>query len=69
MKAALYSTEIPKVKGAMLDGGEADIILSDDIYESMRLDATNFPVFVTLCKVKFIFVIKSSKLKLEYNVQ
>jgi len=51
VKAALYSTEIPKVKGAMLDGGEADIVLSDDIYESWRLDATNFPILVTLCKI------------------
>ncbi|KAJ8670117.1 hypothetical protein QAD02_001376 [Eretmocerus hayati] len=51
VKAALYSTEIPKVKGAMLDGGEADVILSDDIYESERLNATNFPIFVTLCKI------------------
>lgn len=51
VKAALYSTEIPKVKGAMLDGGEADIVLSDDIYESVKLDTTNSPILVTLCKV------------------
>ncbi|XP_001601196.1 exosome complex component RRP42 [Nasonia vitripennis] len=51
VKAALYSTEIPKVKGAMLDGGEADIVLSDDIYESEKLDTTNCPVLVTLCKI------------------
>lgn len=51
VKAALYSTEIPKVKGAMLDGGEADIFLSDDIYESIRLDATNFPLLLSLVKV------------------
>lgn len=41
----------------MLDGGEADIILSDDIYESIKLDATNYPIFVTLCKVKFTIII------------
>ncbi|XP_014218460.1 exosome complex component RRP42 [Copidosoma floridanum] len=51
VKAALYSTEIPKVKGAMLDGGEADVILSDDIYDSWKLDVTNFPIIVTLCKI------------------
>ena len=35
----------------MLDGGEADIILSDDIYESIKLNTTNLPVLVSLCKV------------------
>ena len=53
VKAALYSTEIPKVKGALLDGGEADIILSDDIYECVRLDVKDFPLIITLCKVSF----------------
>ncbi|XP_058809162.1 exosome complex exonuclease RRP42 [Phymastichus coffea] len=51
VKAALFSTEIPKVKAATLDGGEADIALSDDIYESIKLNTTNCPLLVTLCKI------------------
>ncbi|XP_011496199.1 PREDICTED: exosome complex exonuclease RRP42 isoform X2 [Ceratosolen solmsi marchali] len=51
VKAALYSTEIPKVKCATLDGGEADIALSDDTYESVKLDTTNFPILVSLYKI------------------
>lgn len=53
VKAALFSTEIPKVATAALDGGETDIQLSDDINDSIKLDVTNFPLFVTLCKVSW----------------
>ncbi|XP_076245428.1 exosome complex component Rrp42 isoform X2 [Calliopsis andreniformis] len=38
VKAALYSTEIPKIKTATLDGGEPDIQLSDDAYDCILLD-------------------------------
>ncbi|XP_015585207.1 exosome complex component RRP42 [Cephus cinctus] len=51
VKAALYSTEIPKVTAATLDGGKPDIQLSDDPYDCIKLDAKNFPVLVTLCKI------------------
>jgi len=51
VKAALFSTEIPKVTGATLDGGEPDIQLSDDPFDCIRLEAKDFPVLVTLCKI------------------
>lgn len=51
VKAALYSTQIPKVTTATLDGGKADIQLSDDPFDCVKLDVSSFPVLVTLCKI------------------
>lgn len=51
VKAALYSTEIPKVTAATLDGGEADIQVSDDPFDCIRLNVNNYPLLVTLCKI------------------
>ncbi|XP_034936015.1 exosome complex exonuclease RRP42-like [Chelonus insularis] len=51
VKAALFSVEIPRITAATLDGGEADIQLSDDPFDCIRLNAENFPVLVTLCKI------------------
>lgn len=52
VKAALYNTEIPRVITAMLDGGEPDIQVSDDPYDCIKLDVTNYPLIVTVCKVR-----------------
>lgn len=51
VKAALFSTQIPRVTGAILDGGKPDIQLSDDPFDCVKLDVSSFPVLVTLCKV------------------
>ncbi|XP_012241547.1 exosome complex component RRP42 isoform X2 [Bombus vosnesenskii] len=51
VKAALNSTEIPKITAATLDGGEPDIELSDDAYDCIQLDTSNYPIIVTLCKI------------------
>lgn len=51
VKAALYNTEIPRVITAMLDGGEPNIQVSDDPYDCIKLDVTNYPLVVTVCKV------------------
>lgn len=51
VKAALYNTEIPKVLAATLDGSEPDIQISDDLYDCIKLDVTNYPVIVSVCKV------------------
>ncbi|KAK9295023.1 hypothetical protein QLX08_010555 [Tetragonisca angustula] len=48
VKAALNSTEIPKITAATLDGGEPDIELSDDC---IQLDTSNYPIIITLCKI------------------
>ncbi|CAK9806599.1 Exosome complex component RRP42 [Anthophora quadrimaculata] len=50
VKAALNSTEIPRIT-ATLDGGEPDIQLSDEFYDCIQLDTSNYPVIVTLCKI------------------
>ncbi|XP_046592700.1 exosome complex component RRP42 isoform X1 [Neodiprion lecontei] len=55
VKAALYSAQIPKVTTATLDGGKADIQLSDDPFDCVKLDVGSFPVLVTLCK-NFTFI-------------
>ncbi|XP_076276664.1 exosome complex component RRP42-like isoform X3 [Lasioglossum baleicum] len=57
VKAALYSTEIPKIIAATLDGGEPDIQLSDDAYDCIRLNTSNCPVIVTLCKIGENYVV------------
>ena len=51
VKAALYNTEIPRVITATLDDGEPDIQVSDDPYDCIKLDVTNYPLVVTVCKV------------------
>ncbi|XP_066590750.1 exosome complex exonuclease RRP42 [Prorops nasuta] len=51
VKGGLYSTEIPRITAATLDGGEADIQLSDDPYDNITLHDTNFPAIVTVCKI------------------
>lgn len=57
VKAALNSTEIPKITTATLDGGEPDIELSDDPYDCIQLDTSNYPIIVTLCKVCFLLIL------------
>ncbi|XP_014482509.1 PREDICTED: exosome complex component RRP42 [Dinoponera quadriceps] len=51
VKAALYNSEIPRVIAATLDGGEPDIQLSDDLYDCVKLDVTNYPIVITVCKI------------------
>lgn len=51
VKAALYNTRIPKVSAAVMDGGNVDLTLSDDIYDCTRLNVESAPVLVTLCKI------------------
>lgn len=51
VKCALFTTEIPKVTTAIVDGDDADIQLSDDPFDCVKLNVDNYPVLVTLCKV------------------
>ncbi|KAL0851379.1 hypothetical protein ABMA28_007195 [Loxostege sticticalis] len=51
VKAALFNTRIPFVKAALMDGGNVDLQLSDDPYDSKLLDVGSAPLLVTLCKI------------------
>ncbi|CAH2239516.1 exosome complex component RRP42 [Pararge aegeria] len=51
VKAALFNTKIPFVKAALMDGGNIDLQLSDDPYDSKLLDVGSAPLLVTLCKI------------------
>lgn len=60
VKAALYNTELPNITAATLDGGDADIQLSDDPYDCVKLDVTNYPLVITLSKVGDNFIVDPS---------
>ncbi|XP_063548853.1 exosome complex component RRP42 [Cydia strobilella] len=51
VKAALFNTRIPLVKAALMDGGNVDLQLSDDPYDSKLLNVGSAPLLVTLCKI------------------
>ncbi|KAM3967597.1 exosome complex component Rrp42 [Aphomia sociella] len=51
VKAALFNTRIPFVKAALMDGGNVDLQLSDDPYDSKFLNVGSAPLLVTLCKI------------------
>lgn len=51
VKGALFSTTLPKVTAALMDGGNVDLQLSDDPYDSVRLKAESIPIFITICKI------------------
>ncbi|XP_067633140.1 exosome complex component RRP42 isoform X3 [Eurosta solidaginis] len=50
-KAALFNTKIPRVTAALMDAGEADLIISDDPYDCTRIEIANLPILVTVCKI------------------
>lgn len=47
VKAALFNTRIPFVKAALMDGGNVDLQLSDDPYDSKLLDVGTAPLLVS----------------------
>ncbi|XP_045492604.1 exosome complex component RRP42 [Colias croceus] len=51
VKAALFNTRIPFVKAALMDGGNVDLQLSDDPFDSKNLNVGTAPLLVTLCKI------------------
>uniref|UniRef100_A0A1A9YUE2 Ribosomal RNA-processing protein 42 n=1 Tax=Glossina morsitans morsitans TaxID=37546 RepID=A0A1A9YUE2_GLOMM len=50
-KAALYNTKIPRVTSALMDAGEADLIISDDPHDCTRIKIDHIPILVTVCKI------------------
>ncbi|KAL4657410.1 exosome complex component RRP42 [Arapaima gigas] len=51
IKAALFSTRIPKVHISEDEEGTKELELSDDPYDCMRLEVEDVPCIVTLCKI------------------
>ncbi|KAL1453426.1 hypothetical protein WDU94_007566 [Cyamophila willieti] len=51
VKAALYSTQIPRVSTAAVDGKNIDLQLSDDPHDCWSLDVSCIPCLVTMCKI------------------
>lgn len=51
VKGALFSTTLPKVTAALMDGGNIDLQLSEDPYDSVRLKTESIPIFITICKI------------------
>jgi exosome complex component RRP42 len=51
VKCALYNLRIPRVSSALLDGGNVDLVLSDDIHDCDRLNTETAPILVTVCKI------------------
>lgn len=50
-KAAIFNCKIPRVTAALLDAGEAELIISDDPYDCTRIQIENIPILVTVCKI------------------
>ena len=59
VKAALHSTTIPRVKIATMDGGQPELEITDDPLDGYRLNVTQSPILVTLCRIgmKLLFYI------------
>lgn len=51
VKSALFNTRIPRVSSALLDGGNVDIVLTDDPHDCDRLSIESAPILVTICKI------------------
>ncbi|XP_067010285.2 exosome complex exonuclease RRP42 [Anabrus simplex] len=51
VKAGLHNTRVPLVSAAAMDGGQVELQLSDDPFQSQRLNVENAPCLVTLCKI------------------
>nr|SVE93864.1 EOG090X0CWA [Scapholeberis mucronata] len=51
VKSALHSTQIPTVKVASMDGDQPELELSDDPFDTKKLNTRNLPCAVTLMKI------------------
>lgn len=51
VKCALYNLRIPRVNSAILDGGNVDLVLSDDPSDCDRLSVDSVPILMTICKI------------------
>jgi len=57
VKSALYTTEIPTIKVAAMDGDQPELELSDDPFDIKKLNIENAPCVVTLLKIGNHYVV------------
>jgi len=60
VKSALYTTEIPTIKIAAMDGDQPELELSDDPFDIKRLNIENAPCVVTLLKIGNHYVVDAT---------
>lgn len=51
VKASLWNTQVPLIKKIDMDGNNIELNVSDELYDCKKLDVTNAPVMVTVCKI------------------
>lgn len=51
VKTALWNAQIPLIKKVDVDGNNIELSVSDELYDCHKLDVTNAPVMVTVCKI------------------
>lgn len=51
VKCAMYNLRIPRVTSALLDGGNVDLVLSDDPSDCDRINASTLPILMTVSKI------------------
>lgn len=51
VKAALHNTQVPKIKAVNIDGDNVEIEVSDNVFDCERINVSNAPVLVTVCKI------------------
>lgn len=61
VKAAMYNLRIPRVNSAILDGGNVDLVLSDDPSDCDRLNIDTIPLLITTCKIGEHCIVDPSK--------
>ncbi|CAG2122751.1 unnamed protein product, partial [Medioppia subpectinata] len=66
VKSALFDTKIPKVSPIL--GDDNDFVVSDDEFESTRLDVSSVPLFVTLTRISGRYVVDVTREEEEAGV-
>lgn len=51
VKAALWNTQVPSIKKVDIDGNNIELNVSDELFDCKKLNVTNAPVMVTVCKI------------------
>lgn len=47
VKAALFNTQVPKIKAVNVDGDNIEIEVSDNVFDCERLEVSNTPILVS----------------------